>query len=506
MHKAETFWAPHNLKLITDGVWLYQPELPDQINNDGHSGGELSCKGLSIDSRTVERGQIFLAYKGINRDGHNYLLNAMAAGAGMIIVDQRELGSEIMSEAQDRGVYVLQVSDTNQALSQLAVVYRKILTDTKIIAVTGTNGKTTVKHIIDVVLGRCMAGRASPKSYNNHVGVPLTLLSARGGVDKYLVVEIGTNAPGEVAALAEMVEPDIVVITSVGAGHLEGLQSIEGVASEKASLLKYVKSGGMAFVTADSEALEKYIEINRRDGVEIERFGFAGDADYILNDVQCNRQGISFSMRSGDNDELSGDWSAGLLGAHNAMNALAAILVARHMGVSNEVIREGLGLSGSLLPVGMRLEPLYIEHRDIWILNDAYNANPDSMLAALDTFVRVTDKAGDKRRTVILGDMLELGDKSEYWHKRIGTEIANMLGDNRISNVIMVGAAMKWAYDMFKSDNCKGCVNAKYFPAADDESIKRIVNTMIFDGDQILLKGSRGIRLERIIELLNLII
>ncbi|MEX0741901.1 MAG: Mur ligase family protein, partial [Phycisphaeraceae bacterium] len=219
-----SFWTPRSLRDITSGRYLPSPAT---------SPSHRDLQGLSTDTRSLTPGQVFLALRGDNFDGHAFLEAAAEAGAGLLIIDRPETAAALADRCD-----VLVVNDTLKALTQLATAYRRGLTG-RVIAVTGSAGKTTTKHLIQTILSRYHRGSTSPRSFNNHIGVPLTLLQAQRG-DAYTVVEVGTNAPGEIAALAKIVQPDVAVITHVGAAHLEGLGSLDAILREKASLLNHL--------------------------------------------------------------------------------------------------------------------------------------------------------------------------------------------------------------------------------------------------------------------------
>jgi len=453
-----TFWTLENIKGVLGGTWLARPEA---------SRPRPPMEGVSTDTRSIRPGQVFFALRGERIDGHAYLPQAIAAGSPLLVIDS--------GEALAGAHAVLKVPETGAALLRLAQAYRRTLETTRVIAVAGSNGKTTTVRLIHGVLSRRLRGTASIKSYNNAVGVPLTILGARRG-DQYLVCEVGTNAPGEIAQLASVIEPDIGVITSIGREHLEGLGSLHGVAAEEASLFASLRAGGVAIVNADALLLREIMRPGAWPNVgSIVRFGFAQDADLRVTRAVQDADGVGFSING------RGSFRVGMLGLHNASNAAAAIGVARRLGVENADIERGLVECPG---PDMRLQS--IEAGGIWFINDAYNANPESMLAALATFDALKTPAG-ARRVIVLGDMLELGLAGDGAHDEIVAAAARTRADAWIGVGPRFGAAIARA----NAHAWQTCPDAPRAAA------------MLRPGDAVLLKGSRGIGLERIITALN---
>ncbi len=399
-----TFFYAKNLRRMSKGRWVRPPEAP------------LDVGGVGIDSRENLTGKVFVAIHGEHHDGHDYLDEATRAGAGLLIVDRQPSHDTLSS-----GPAVLLVDDTRAALARLASAYRSTLADTTVIAITGSAGKTTVKHLIDSVLSTTMRGTAAPRSFNNDIGVPLTILSATSD-DEYLIVEIGANRLGEVNALAGIARPHIAVITSVGRAHLEGFETIDNVAREKAMVLEHLQSDGQGVINADAPQLRNY----RGQAHSMIFFGRAQDADLRLTDRGARDQAWWFEVNGKDR------FSLGLPGAHNAVNALAAVAVGRQLGLSKQKIKRGLA---QCEPVAMRMTCHKLG--GITIYNDAYNANPDSMIAALHTFAELTIDA--ERRVVILGDMLELGAAAQALHTEIGQAVIDLDQTLPITHAVMIG-------------------------------------------------------------------
>jgi UDP-N-acetylmuramoyl-tripeptide--D-alanyl-D-alanine ligase len=531
-----SFWTLDNVKSVIAGTWLARPEgLARRIE-----AAETPFGGAAIDSRAVRPGNIFFALKGEKTDGHKFVSQAAAAGATLVLVDDAEAlaepGSSMPQSSAPQGqnalgpnAAMLRVPDVSAALLRLATAYRRTLETTRVIAVGGSNGKTTTTRIIQTLLSRTLRGSASPKSFNNAIGVPLTILNAKRG-DNYLVCEVGTNAPGEIAVLAAAVQPDIAVITSIGREHLEGLASLSGVAREEASLLTTLRPGGVAIVNADSpelaQALESVANVSsrgmptaagatgavnageRRSGVV--RFGVSNDADIRVTEIVE----LPLSAGGGVRFCLNGrTWhSIPLLGRVNALNAAAAVGVARRLGLSDAEIDAGLA---AVAPAEMRMQRSRVDVPGgaIEVINDAYNANPDSMLAAIGVFAQLgrertpgagavagagagvegAGAGGAGRRVVVLGDMLELGEHSAKLHREIGEALA---AQHAADVAILVGDTMEHAAAGIGAAH--SAIRVERLATLDGTGAARVA-AMLAPGDLVLLKGSRRMRLERVI-------
>ena len=448
-------FSPNEIRLAVHGRWLSQ-------------GADITVDGVTIDSRTADPGDLFVAIKGENFDGHDFLLAAAKAGCISAIVDRdADLSPDILSIY---GGGLIGVEDTTVALGELAGFYRKQIA-ANIIAITGSNGKTTVKEMIEHILSRRFTGTVGPKSFNNAIGVPLTLLAAKPS-DDYVICEIGTNAPGEVLNLGRIAQPDVAVITCVGAAHLEGLKSVERVAVEKASLLATLSPTGMAIVRGGQQPLDHaMVSFDCRTI----RFGEADPCELRVTAQEPRPDGQRFQI----NDR---QWvSLPVRGGHNAFNALAAIAVAQRFGFDQEQAAEAL--ADVSLPE-MRLER--VDAGDVTIINDAYNANPDSVSAA----AAVLAETPANRRVMILGDMRELGETAEAMHTELGELLARrgadlLIGVGDLGRHIARGAA-------------ESGVETREYDTV-DELIPDVAE-LLQPGDVILVKGSRAMGMERVVE------
>ncbi|MBL9030618.1 MAG: UDP-N-acetylmuramoyl-tripeptide--D-alanyl-D-alanine ligase [Phycisphaerae bacterium] len=450
------FWHPESLRALLGGTWVSPP-------------ARTEVSGVSTDTREIGAGQAFVALAGERFDGHAMLADAAHRGSPLAIIDNPAAVRDV-----PEGLGLLRVGDTRRALLRLAEGYRRTVLDaTRVIAVGGSNGKTTTVRLIDAVLGQSLRGSASVKSFNNSIGVPLTVLAARPG-DQYLVAEVGTNARGEIGPLASLLMPDIAVVVSIGREHLERLGSVREVAQEEASLLEPVRPGGAGVVHAEAPHLDEAIAgLERRPGTII-RFGAGPGADVRVVGVEATARGQRFRL----NDRS--EWEVPLLGRHNALNAAAAVAVGRRLGVPEGAIARGLlGVRGA----EMRLQAHEIA--GVRVINDAYNANPDSMRAALATLVEVG--AGARRRVAVLGDMLEMGAHREAVHREIGAVLAQM---REVDVVVLVGESMQLAGETLDG-------RARRVADLEGEGASRVA-AMLEPGDVVLLKGSRRMRLERV--------
>jgi len=467
-----SFWELDNLRLAMSGSWLARPG----------KNSPPEAQGASIDTRTLKRGNIFFALKGERVDGHRYLDAASKAGAAMAVLEDPASVASV-----PEGLALLHVENVGKALLKCAAEYRKTLDGTRVISVGGSNGKTTTTRLIEAVLSRHFRGVSSPKSFNNAIGVPLTILSARPG-DQYLLCEVGTNAIGEIAELATVVAPEIAIITSIGREHLEGLNSIRGVIAEEASIASEIRSGGVAIIAANPPELTDAVRglmMGGKTGT-ILRFGTTADADLRVESIATDELGTAFSINKRSKFRIP------LLGAHNAMNGAAAVAVARRFGLDDASIQSALA-DATAPEMRMRLEI----KGPVTVLNDAYNANPDSMLASLKAFSDLARHRNPARRVVVLADMLEMGEAGPDAHREIGEAVA---ADESIDFVVLVGPLMMFAAERLRKKwTGERVMN---LPQMDDENARRIA-AMLRPGDFVLLKGSRGMGVERVSKALD---
>jgi UDP-N-acetylmuramoyl-tripeptide--D-alanyl-D-alanine ligase len=428
-----------------------------------HSDGEEMFGSVCLDSRKARRGELFFALKGANLDGHDFVVDAFTKGAAAAVVERRIpiIRTQVV------------VEDTTRALGQLAQAYRMSL-PARVIAVTGSNGKTTTKEMISHILAADSRVVRAPASYNNHVGLPYTILQATQETD-YLVLEAGTNRKGEIAALADIARPDTACITGVGPAHLEAFGSTRAIAREKFSILKSIRGGGTGVVNVDSEELRSLLEDFTGRRVTVSMFSSEKRADYFPEEIGDRSGSVWFRLR-GVTFELN------LYGVWNIANALAACAVCHGYGVPLERCAERLA---TFRPPKMRMERLTID--GVSILNDAYNSNPLSAENALREFSHLPT---DGRRIAVVGDMAELGVHSKKAHHRLG-EVVSELGG--IDQLIAVGEQV-----VFMVQAIGKAVNWRYFDNVHEAA--DYLMQVARPGDAVLLKGSRVMGLERVLE------
>lgn len=436
----------------------------------------VSVAGVSTDSRSLKPGELFFAIRGERFDGHEFALAALHSGALATVVAE-ERADSLYEQARSAGLSaprVLGVDDPLAALGRLAAYHRRQVAG-QVIAVVGSNGKTTTKAMIDHVLSGQRRGRCSPKSFNNSVGVPLTLLSAEAA-DEYLVVEIGTNAPGEVAALAAIAQPDMVVLTSLGEEHLEGLRDLDGVAAEECSVFQALRPGGFAAVNTDMPQVRGHIPAGQ---VTVVRFGLGPDAELRVSDVRYQAPWLHFTLNR------KFDYRLKLPGTHNATNAAAAIAVARRFGLEHPQIAARLE---TFVTPPMRNEVLDLGA--VTVINDAYNANPRSALAAIES-LEAFETSG--RRIAVFGEMRELGAQAAALHRRVGQRLA----ESRLDQVFLLGPAAEMMRDAFGGARLFG---PQLEVCRDVDDCRRRLLELVRPGDVVLLKASRAVELERLVD------
>jgi len=438
-----------------------------------------SLKGISIDSRTLSKGNIFFAIKGENLDGHNFVSQAIEKGASLVVIAESKAG-DFTQIALDSVPFIL-VSDTKKALQKLALWYRKKFSP-KVIAVTGTNGKTTTKDMIACVLAEKYKVLKSPKSYNNQIGLPLTLFQLNPKIE-VLTVELGTTNLGEIANLTQIALPDVGVITNIGPAHLETFGSLERIAKAKFELLDEMSFDGVSVLNIDDKVIQKRGKKEKRKTLT---YALENEADYQATDVKYSDEGfVSFSVGAYRNTPLQQfPIHLKLLGEHNVYNALAAFVCGELLGVEREKIREALE---EYSPSELRMELVKIG--GIRIINDAYNANPVSMKNALLTLDRMENKG---RKIAVLGDMLELGEKEIDFHKEIGSFVAQskvdlLLTVGELSNLI-ASQALNSRMD-----------NKNIISFHNNSDLSSYLKENLVDGDLILFKGSRKMKLEEVV-------
>jgi UDP-N-acetylmuramoyl-tripeptide--D-alanyl-D-alanine ligase len=426
---------------------------------------------VSTDSRTVKPGDCFFAISGENFDGHNFLADVFAKGAVCAVV------SKDISADKFPGTAILKVSDTIKALGDLARWYRMDC-KFKVIAITGSAGKTTTRQIVHHVLSRHFKVFQSPKSFNNFIGLPLTLLGAEPN-QQIIIVELGTNHPGEIEYLTRIALPDIALVTNVYPAHLVGFGSVDKIAEEKLAISKGLTPAGALIINADCLPL---YDSARRAGLTFKTFSCGESADYLARDIFIGPLTSVFTI-NGVSVEIP------LPGRGNVENALAAWAICSSLGISARYFADALK---TISPVSMRTEMLKIG--SLTVISDCYNANPASMKNALDILANLA--ANRKRRAIfICGDMAELGDSEQFLHRQLGEQIANA-GVNLLITLGNLAAIAADAAKTKRPDTQTRCF-------ADQTDLCNNLQLMIKDSDIILVKGSRINKLELVVDKLK---
>ena len=434
------------------------------------TGERSACVSrVCTDSRLAKPGDLFVAIKGDRFDGHDYAGQALGQGAVAALVNRSRLGQAEVAPA-------IHVDETRQALGQLAARYRQDF-DTPVIAIGGSNGKTTTKDILATLLGQRFETLSSEASFNNDIGVPLTLLRLQE-THRAAVVEVGSNHPGEMQSLLSIVRPTIGVLTSIGREHLEFFGDLDGVLREEGALAEALPEEGCLFVNGDIEGLGAIIERCRARVVTV---GESEVCDWQLARVTPDREGTEFEIISPKGDR-NGVHRVNLLGRHNAQNAAIAMAVAAELGLSQEELNQGLQ---DCRPASMRMQTQTLG--GVCVINDAYNSNPDSLQAALETL-----KSFPVRGKVIavLGDMAELGESSEPAHSEAGEQVAKL----GLNGLIAVG---QWGDVMVRAAQGAGLANVAAFE--DAAHAGKALAMKLTPGDVVLVKGSRSAKLERVL-------
>lgn len=449
-------------------LWTAQQAV---LATGGQAVGDWAATGVSIDTRTLQTGDLFVALKAA-RDGHDFVANSLAAGAGAALVSH-------VPDGVDDTAPLLIVPDVQVALEALGRAARA-RAEAKVIAVTGSVGKTSTKEMLRHMLGACGKTHASVASYNNHWGVPLTL--ARMPADtEFAVIEIGMNHPGEIAPLAKMAAPDVAMVTTVAEVHLEAFDDINGIALEKASIINGLVPNGVAIMNADTPCT-KVIETYSKD--VITRWFGAAAADASLSDVHVQGAETRAVLQV---EGATYPVAIGSAGRHFAMNALGALLAVGYLGADRRTAARGLVAWN---PVGGRgaRQTLNIKGGKLDLIDDAYNANPTSLRAAM----QVLAEADASRKIAFLGDMKELGKKEHDFHR----DVAQWPCTEAIDIIHTVGALMKSLHDELPNGK-----RGQHF--VDSAAMAAQAAHLVQAGDAVLLKASLSTNMRKVVDALQ---
>ncbi len=436
-------------------------------------------KNVSTDSRTIKKGDLFIALRGENFDGHTYLAQIQKAGAIAAIVDERFYTAN--KKKLPKGLPLLVVTDTSYSYGELANIYRKKFS-IPILAVAGSNGKTTTKDVLSFVLGASFKLLKTEANYNNHVGLPRMLFQLNPS-HELAVLEIGTNHPGEIARLIEIAEPTHGIITNIGREHLEFFKNLAGVAKEEQALFEgLLKTAGVGFVNLDDKYLQPF---GKKFGARASTYSTKTKADVI-----CRSKGLTKNGKHLIEVEAAGKAvtvRTNLLAEYAPSLVAAVISVAFRFGIKMSVIKKRLE---EYQTHSKRMEIMQLDS-GVVVINDCYNANPESFEAAMQTLKNLPAKG---KKYVVAGDMFELGDRSKTEHTALG----NVMASYNFNGYYFTGEAMKNAFKKLKSTKPKA--SAIHLESKAD--IAMILGAVLSKGDVILLKGSRGMKMEQILDLL----
>lgn len=428
---------------------------------------DIRIKGVSINTRTLKPGELFIPFRGERVNGHRFVRQAIELGAGAALWQRDE-------PDPPQGLPLLFVDDCEKALQQMARAYRRELKGT-VVGITGSNGKTSTKDLVASVLSPYFKVEKTQGNLNNQLGLPLTILSLDENVD-FAILEMGMSAFGEIEFLSELALPDYAIITNIGEAHIQDLGSREGIARAKFEITTGLSQQGKLFYDGDEPLLQPYVE----NWTQAVSFGFGEDNELAVTSVRATEDGSEFSVSG----VIDATFTIPVLGRHQVKNTLAAILLALDTGLEEEDIRRALKKA---VLTDMRMQPVQAENGAVFI-NDAYNAAPTSMKAALQFLEEVKIKPV---KWVVLGDMLELGEQERTYHE----ELAGQLPEG-LHGVLLYGPRMKWLYD-----ELKGTYNGELVWS--EEDLDPLIGKLEADlspDSLVLVKGSRGMELERVIK------
>lgn len=428
---------------------------------------DVMIKGVTIDSRHIEVGQLFIPFNGENVDGHRFSAQALQDGAAATFYDKH---SEVPAPSEGPVIYV---ENTLEALQQLASAYLRNVNPT-VIAVTGSNGKTTTKDMIENTLAASYKVKKTQGNYNNEIGMPLTILALSKDTE-VSILEMGMSGFGEIELLSRIAQPDFAIITNIGESHMQDLGSRAGIAKAKFEIISGLKKGGTLFYDGDEPLLEELVK--KTNGLHAVAIGNGESNDIHCNVTAYDASGITFTL----NDDET--YTIPVLGAHNMKNAAYAISVAKKLNVGYETIQQQLQ---QLSLTDMRMQKFTAENGAV-VINDAYNASPTSMKAAIDTLKELTG-----RKILVFGDVLELGPQSSELHADVGAYLEN----KSIDVLFTYGDDSEAIYEAGRHH----VEQAQHFDSK--AALIETLTNMLTDKDTVLVKGSRGMKLEEVVEAL----
>lgn len=440
-----------------------------------------AVSGVATDSRKAAPGHLFVALRGPHADGHQFVEDALARGAVLSVVSGEPVAAESVAAEPVAAGPALVVADTLRALGAIAALHRRTLSTT-VVGITGSVGKTTTVGLCAEVLGVRFNAARSAESWNAELGVALALLGLDQGVE-VAVIEMAMRGLGQIRELVEMALPRIGAVTTIGDTHLELLGTRENIAAAKAELLEGLPANGTAIVNADEPLTERLV---RNVRCPVVRFGLSPEADVRATEIRCTPDGCAFVLDVGGQvGGRQGDVTLSLPGTHQVRNALVAAAVGHAFGLGLHEIAAGLARA---CQAKMRQEIIHLG--ELLVVDDTYNASPQSMQAAFDVVVLA---GGSRRRVLVLGEMLELGPDTPEFHRRVGRQAAEL----QPALLLVVGPNARWYLD--------GAASAVLAPGAaawagtTEEAIP-LLRSAVRPGDIVLIKGSRGIEMEKVLQ------
>ena len=453
---------------------MIDAKLIVKATNAEYNGENVEFTGLTTDSRAVQAGELFVAFSGENFDGHNYCVKAVELGATGVLVSKDV-------EGLPENVAVFKVANTLKAFQEIAREYRRSFENLKVFAITGSNGKTSTKDLLAACLGAKYNVVKTQGNFNNEIGLPKTLLNITADTD-IAVVEMGMRGLGQIAELCEIAEPDSGLISNVGETHMELLGSMENIGKAKGEIVETLPADGYAVLNGDNEYV---VAAAAKTQAKVVFFGLSEACDYRGSDIKTTGLGTTFTCTEKATGKAV-QVKLQLIGEHNVYNALSAIAGAACYGVTLEESAKALATARL---TGSRQEIIYIG--DITFINDAYNASPASMEAALKTLAEAKKAAKNARTIAVLADMLELGAISEDGHRRVGRWAV----ENGTDFVLTYGKDAAYIFEEVKK------LGGKAQHCEDRHEAANVLRTIANAGDIILLKGSHSMQVDKMLEL-----
>ena len=430
---------------------------------------------FSIDSRSISKGDAFIAIKGERVDGHQYINQALGKGTSLLVIDQDYPIEKISKE-----IPVIRVADTTRFLMEFSEWYRRLF-NIPVIGLTGSSGKTTTKEFLAAILKLHYQIVKTEGNKNNFIGVPLTLLNLNKDTE-IAIIEMGTNHPGEIAELTKIVNPTIATITNVGTGHIGFFGSQQEIYKEKKALFDKIDNGSIVFINTEDPYLRTY----QRTGITIKRVALSNNAEYVTELTGVDPLGcVRFKINQGPEIQL------GIPGHHQLMNAALAAAISLYLNISPDLVKKGLE---EKIDSNQRME--VFEENGIVFINDAYNSNPQSLEAAIDYITEFRINPGG-RKFLVVGDMLELGDQSQDFHSQIGKYLLThpvdfVYGYGPFCQILIENAGQ----------NGSPVREAAWFRT--HEEIAERLRQQLKQGDVVLIKGSRGMTMEKVLTYLGI--